>query len=400
LRSNTVAEPPTVASSAPAARFSERPFYRPELDILRFGAFFFVFVRHTLPTQIEFYQEIPLLGRVAWLLASMVQAGAFGVDLFFLLSAYLITELLVREKELKGALNVPMFYARRILRIWPLYFFAIALCAGLQFVLPGQELSLAAISWFLLLGGNWYTALYMTPNAFIAPLWSVSIEEQFYLLWPLAVRQASIKSIARIAVALILAASICRWIFYGLVTENTAPLFIWANTFIRLDTIGVGILLAVFARQRTFAPWSFATRAVSLCGGIACWLAANELQIVLPNPSRFGVMVGYPLMTIGSLLLLLSAYGLDIRPVSRIVRTPLIYLGRISYGLYVYHVLAFLLARHWLLRSPDDAGGKIVAVPVAFALTCAFAALSYRWLESPFLRLKERFTVVKSRPVD
>jgi len=330
----------------------------------------------------------------------MVQAGAFGVDLFFLLSAYLITELLVREKELKGTLNVRMFYARRILRIWPLYFFAIALCAGLQFVLPEQELSLAAIAWFLLLGGNWYTALYRTPDAFISPLWSVSIEEQFYLLWPLAVRRASITSIAWIAAALVVAGSVARWIFYGLVTVNTAPLFIWANTFTRLDTIGLGILLAAISHQRPFPPVSFAIRAVSLCGGIACWLAANELGIVLPDPSRFGVMVGYPLMTLGSLLLLLSAYGLDVQPIPRIVRTPLIYLGRISYGLYVYHVLAFLLARLWLLRSPEDAAGKIVAVPVAFALTCAFAALSYRWLEAPFLRLKERFTVVKSRPVD
>src|SRR5437660_1432973 len=95
-------------------------FYRPELDCLRFFAFFAVFVYHTLSGEPAYYaaRHVPL----ATLLASAASAGRFGVDLFFLLSAFLITELLVREQEQFGKLDLRSFYLRRILRIWPLYF--------------------------------------------------------------------------------------------------------------------------------------------------------------------------------------------------------------------------------------------------------------------------------------
>jgi peptidoglycan/LPS O-acetylase OafA/YrhL len=104
-------------------------FYRPELDTLRFFAFLGVFVFHMAPLTIETYEP---LGWIAPWLVAWFSSGAFGVDLFFALSAYLITTLLLREKETRGSLDVRNFYIRRILRIWPLYFAFIAFAGVLH----------------------------------------------------------------------------------------------------------------------------------------------------------------------------------------------------------------------------------------------------------------------------
>src|SRR5260221_8487443 len=115
----------------------QRRFYHPELDCLRFFAFFAVFIFHTLPHEADYYsaRNIPF----AALIASVSRAGSFGVDLFFLLSAYLITELLLREKESFGHVHLKSFYLRRILRIWPLYFLAIFIGISLTIVDPDQH---------------------------------------------------------------------------------------------------------------------------------------------------------------------------------------------------------------------------------------------------------------------
>ena len=100
-------------------------FYHPELDRLRFVAFFAVFVHHFFPQSHSNYAAIGSLG--AKVLANCVEAGGLGVDLFFCLSSFLITTLLLREFEERGRIDVRAFWIRRILRIWPLYYCFIAL---------------------------------------------------------------------------------------------------------------------------------------------------------------------------------------------------------------------------------------------------------------------------------
>lgn len=157
-------------------------FYRPELDGLRFFAFFCVFIHHTLPTHIEFYLErhIPF----GDFITSVAEAGRFGVDLFFVLSAYLITELLLREKENFGKVHLKSFYLRRMLRIWPLYFLAIAIATFLPHIDSTQTFPLRYVVAFLFLAGNWIVSFYDFPESVMNALWSVSFEEQFYLFWP------------------------------------------------------------------------------------------------------------------------------------------------------------------------------------------------------------------------
>jgi hypothetical protein len=137
------------------AAVKKASFYRPELDCLRFFAFFAVFIHHSLPSTADFYRTYNLPA----VLANVPYAGAWGVDLFFCLSAYLITELLLREKDVIGYLNVRAFYVRRMLRIWPLYFAFVLFAFGITFVDHSQEFSATNLAMFLMLAGNWAAAI-------------------------------------------------------------------------------------------------------------------------------------------------------------------------------------------------------------------------------------------------
>ena len=172
-----------------------------------------------------------------WLSSLLIPAfgaGAYGVDLFFALSAYLITSLLLRERAATGALDLRGFYLRRILRIWPLYLAFVAFAAVFAALVPGQHLPMKYVVGYSLLAGNWIYAFYGLPASFATPLWTVSIEEQFYLAWPLALRKASVRAMAIIAVGILVVANAWRvWL-----AVSAAPVErIEYNTFTRLDPI-------------------------------------------------------------------------------------------------------------------------------------------------------------------
>ncbi|HEY0745209.1 MAG TPA: acyltransferase family protein, partial [Steroidobacteraceae bacterium] len=118
-------------------------YYRPELDVLRFFAFFMVFLSHVVPGDDVFYRQLHIPPRAADLIVNAASGGAFGVDLFFTLSAFLITTLLLREKELHGTINISSFYVRRALRVWPLYFaFLLIIAPLMDHLIPDQVMRL------------------------------------------------------------------------------------------------------------------------------------------------------------------------------------------------------------------------------------------------------------------
>ena len=123
---------------APLPPAAKQPrFYRPELDGLRFYAFLGVFVCHTLPNEATFYSILHL--PMPWIWSAVVRSGAAGVDLFFVLSAFLITSLLLRERQDTGKISLRLFYIRRILRIWPLYFLVVGLGVVLAHTMPDRS---------------------------------------------------------------------------------------------------------------------------------------------------------------------------------------------------------------------------------------------------------------------
>jgi peptidoglycan/LPS O-acetylase OafA/YrhL len=353
---------------------SSAKFYRPELDALRFLAFSLVFVYHTAAS---IKAQMFASGAIQSAIARTVTAGGYGVDIFFLLSAYLITELLMREKARVGTVDAVAFYVRRALRIWPLYyFFLIFTLVGSHFT-PMQFPSGAILPMFLFYGNFWFmTHPFFSPASL---LWSVSIEEQFYVVWPFAVRRFSRQGLIILSCVLLLVSSAARFALMksGLFDGNA----LWVCTFTRLDPIATGMLACLLLRGRFPAVSLLPRLALLLAGGLSLYGAANWLDGTDRNLSLAEGMSAYPLADLGALAIFLSFLG------ARITWRPLIYLGQISYGLYVYHILALDVAKVALLHFTGTCPFWLRA-GIGFPLTVALAALSYKVLEAPFLTLK------------
>ncbi len=374
-----------------SARSSTARFYHPELDELRFFAFLMVFLHHAFPHDPSFWTKLGVPLFLARIVAGVGATGAFGVSLFFVLSSYLITELLLREKDLFGTLDLKSFYIRRILRIWPLYFAFLALAVALRWIVPGQHVTLQAGVWFSFLAGNWFIVFHGFPSSVIFPLWSVSIEEQFYITWPAVVRKVSESGMLIFAVLLLLVATVART-YLGM--HHTFEGDVWCNTFVQLDPIAAGILIAVLLKGK-IPRLSSLTRVAMMLAGITA-LALGSLYFGIKNDplTTMRIVLGYPSVGLGGALLLLSV----LRSRDGAGNRVLIYLGRISYGLYVFHVLGLLISNYAVHDQTANLFRYSLRIGVALTLTIAMAAVSYRWLETPFLSLKQRFTHVLSRP--
>jgi peptidoglycan/LPS O-acetylase OafA/YrhL len=383
--------PAPVAPSARTIKASPGRFYSPELDVLRFFAFFGVFVFHAAPHTRDFYDAA---GAPHWLssfLLSVFGAGAYGVDLFFALSAYLITSLLLRERDQTGTVDLRGFYLRRILRIWPLYLSFVALAAIAGLIFPSQQLPVSYVMGFTFMAGNWVYVFQGLPHSFAIPLWTVSIEEQFYLSWPLALRRATPRGLTVIAIAVLLLAQILR---AGMVATGASVNAMEYNTFTRLDPIAFGILVALLHDQLPrLEPWQ---RWALLVTGVAICIAAYAISSLENDgiKSTWHEAVAHSMTAVAAGAVLLAVLGAK-HPFFR--NQALIYLGKISYGLYVIHELAHLLAKQIFPASSPLR--VMVQSGISLAITIALAGASYRWLETPFLRLKERFAHVQSRPV-
>ena len=361
-------------------------FYRPELDVLRFLAFSMVFIDHSLP-----YDGVFTDGR---LLGSIRYAGGFGVCVFFMLSSFLITDLLEREHAVTHTIQLRAFYVRRILRIWPLYFSFLFFDFFLQQIRHTNNFPVGKLLAFLLLAGNWWIGRFgeqhYTPSA---PLWSISVEEQFYLVWPsfrkYVGRQGSIiLAAAMLIVSYVELARLC----------HTGGQSIWTNTFVQFQFFSTGALLSFALRGRT-PQLSTAARVALFAGGIGTLIASPQLFLTRGLTfAHFGP--GFFLVNVGCILIFLSLLG-----ESRLGKWRILtYLGRISYGLYVFHWMILLgtqkvgmvLVSHHHVPLAVALGLRMI---VAFLLTVILAALSYRFFEAPILRYKKRFEVIRTRPV-
>lgn len=366
-------------------------FYHPELDVLRFLAFFAVFIHHALPRNAASYIDAGLSPTATqWLLAGK-EAGAFGVDLFFTLSAFLITELLRREYVSRGKFSLSAFYVRRALRIWPLYFTFIAITALIvPSILPEDQFGSIYIVSFALFFGNWICATSGLPVSVASPLWSISVEEQFYLGWPLLLWGFGMNRIKQLALGMLVFAVATR-IFLA-ISGVTHP-GVWCNTFARLDPIALGALLAFVLNGR--APQlKTAVRVLLFGAAVVSWLLVAK-YLSHDGPTSIAT---YAFSALASVAVLLAVLKSDTPLLQVAPFTWLVYLGRISYGLYVFHLLALALtAKLMFIPALGVQLNFEMRLLFAFLLTVAMAALSYRWLELPFLRLKKRFSYTRGR---
>lgn len=384
------ATPPTIAAAQQATPRRRGGFYRPELDALRFFAFLGVFLFH-FSHPVDFYVQHGIPRWVASTVNGFTQGGVFGVDLFFVLSAYLITELLFREKDEYGSLDVKSFYIRRILRIWPLYFFYIGLALIPAFN-PNHVFTWKFALAYIFLAGNWSVVAWGWPlHSIIGPLWTVSIEEQFYLFWPPVVRKISRNGLVLTAVLMLVVSNVTR---VAMILIHGGQNSVWCNTFARLDPIVAGILVAAALHGEMPVIRRPVRIAVLITGVCALALVANYWQIHEPETLKWiPTLLGFPVVAISCTLILFSVLGISSKP-----PRALVYLGKISYGLYVYHALGNVLSN--MLIPIHNAFLQLALRPIAaLVITIVLAAVSYAVLESPFLKLKNRMARVQSRPV-
>jgi peptidoglycan/LPS O-acetylase OafA/YrhL len=364
-------------------------FYRPGLDILRALAFLLVFVAHGLVSQLDKPTQLGAIGR----------AGEFGVCIFFFLSSYLITELLLREKRETGTIHIPAFYVRRILRIWPLYFAMIGVGWFYGLFSPAHTVSLAWAAALMLLCTNWYTVGHGYPPGFLFPLWSISLEEQFYLLWPCIVKYLGPGSLLGISTMLMTAAylALARLLHQGATLDPG----IWVNSLVQFQFFALGTMIAIVLRGHV-PKLSKPVRWALFAAGLLCMRAAQAAVFtadrMLPH-DLLHIGPRYLIALPGCLCLFFSCLQL---PAGRLQK-PFLYLGKISYGLYVFHVLWLGLVRDVLERIAgawlSPLAFQLTVMAIALPATILTGMLSYRFLESPFLRFKKRFTFVRSRPL-
>ncbi|MFT4202992.1 MAG: acyltransferase [Chitinophagaceae bacterium] len=308
-------------------------YYKPELDVLRLCAFLFVFFVHRMdlaPVDAEKYfwgYHISLVGN-------------YGVPLFFFLSAFLITELLTREQERFGKISVKSFYIRRILRIWPLYltfFFIIVLLTSTTHIFGGNIPPKAQLA-FTLFSGNWYITFNEWQSYCINPLWSVSVEEQLYILLPLVIYFTEKKGL-KVFAFLALVISYMTIIYYAQrPTEGFSGQ--WTNSFVQFQFFAAGILTSVFLKGRQLR-WNFATRILLFITGYGCWLTASMVCEVNADSPHLATIAqstsGWFLILMGVMCFFFSFFG----SAAKHIPAALAYLGRISYGMYVVHITIY-----------------------------------------------------------
>jgi peptidoglycan/LPS O-acetylase OafA/YrhL len=375
-----------LASGTPSASTKPSGFYRPELDGLRFFCFLAVFFGHShLVSSASFADAGPIMAAIgSWCITIISHSGYAAVTVFFVLSSYLITELLLREHERNGRVDLFAFYARRALRIWPLYFLFLGVVLWLEPRLGVTGLSPHAVPWFAGFLANWQIVLTgEIPRSAAQVLWTVSIEEQFYLLWPLLLVFMSPKRLPWICLGLMGVGHATRW---WLVGHHAPTHAIHFHTAVQLDAIAWGGLLALALRHSRLESWSPIIRTGMAASGVVLAIGTQRF-LAEAQPHAAWPLLAYPLFAFAAVLIVFGVMRTNPAQGGLLTHPRIVYLGKISYGLYIWHLLAIVLAYKSGLCSPRSVWTSVIALP----LTMIFAHLSYRFFEAPFLRWKGSF---------
>lgn len=313
------------------------------------------------------------------------EGGGIGVHVFFVLSGFLITSLLLQERAGSGRISFPNFYIRRALRLLPALLLLLVVVALLPnvYIDPARDGSSASrlitIPITLFYGANFANGLGLHMG-YLAHAWSLSIEEQFYVLWPIAMVWLVVRG--RFITALLVLIPAFAVLRFGMAAAHVKGTIDWLTS--HADQLLIGSLLAWWVRAG-LPDWirSSAAGAAALGTLLALTLTGSYTHQGLQGD--FGLYGGLTLTAIAAAVLiahLVAGHG----PLLRVFGlTPLVWLGRVSYGVYLFHFPVFQYVAHQRLSS------QAVTIAVEYTATAALVVFSWFAIERPALKLKPRF---------
>lgn len=371
------------------------------LDALRFLAFLSVFVSHAV-LFFGYNNDSAIFMKLRKL---FFVHGDLGVTFFFVLSGFLLTYLFLQEKKSTGTIKLKLFYKKRIVRIWPVYFLTIIF--GF-FILPfiasffttgfvfNTSFDISKISWYVFFIGNIHMSFYSAPNLIVAILWFISAQEQFYLFWPAILKYFSPKKILYSIIFIILASTIFRYFYvynYNMIHYFTLAI---------MSDIAIGALVAYIVE---FAPkikqkfidmtriqiviiYLMILLLIPFKGMIDELISGNLYRIVYTLlPIIFGILFAFVIIE--------QTYANN--SLFKIGKSKtMTNLGKISYGLYAYHLVALFVV-HVFMKSfgvhtkYDDLGTYSFVLVATFLTTIIFAQISFKYMEQKFLKIKTKF---------
>ena len=374
-----------------------RPFleesYFPNLDGLRFLCFLSVFFFHSFHTEYEYINESSIYYFVKSIL---FKNGNLGVNFFFVLSGFLITFLLLREKKQNGQIHIINFWRKRILRIWPLFyacvFFGFFIFPILKTMFGQHPNETANLIYYLTFLNNFDFIEKGLPDASVlGVLWSVAIEEQFYFIWPLLIATIPVGGYKYLFSIIIIMTLVFRAWF-------DIPSYLEYHTFSCIGDMAIGGLGAVLVQKNSVRTMIENTRpgfiAALYCVMILVFFFRSEIVETSQSVRIFErsiVAVLFLCIILEQNYAKHSLFKLgDFKLLSK--------LGTITYGLYCLHFIGILITTNaFKLFQWNNHVWQVLFMEtfVALMITIMLAAISYRYFELPFLRLKEKFSYLQ-----
>lgn len=371
----------------------KRVFF-PGLNGLRFFAALFVLITH-----LEFFKYLKDYPNI-WANPLILSFGSIGVDLFFVLSGFLITYLLLVEKDATAGISLKQFYIRRILRIWPLYFFIVFLTFLFIPLFPSIPFSQGVKD-------NYFVKLvlyvFMLPNLALALFpgvsyatmtWSVGVEEQFYLFWPVLIKKT--KKVILSIISVILFFSALKFVFYLLVRVQVInEIAKWKDLVVmtRIECMALGGLGAylLFYKKKFWLNKLYSPFCQWFC---FCGLIPATYLLIWFNLDDIKHWI-YSALFLGIILNVASNPNVIIN-----LETPLLNrLGKISYGIYLYQYLAIVLSLSVVEKiiTPNNLVlFNLIYYSASFIITILLSNLSYNFIELRFIKLKPKFSSIIS----
>lgn len=321
---------------------------------------------------------------------SFVRGGFIGVDIFFVLSGFLITSLLVQEHNRGAGIRLRNFYFRRALRLLPALFGLMSFCAAYATLFQSREKAL--ITWKGILYTLFYVANWAQIDSLSASIgalshaWSLSVEEQFYILWPLLlIALLKLRKTRIVAVLLILIAVSVAWsAFLWQHQPNYLRMYFGSDT--RANELLIGCLAALLVSWGSLPKLRYARvtfRLLSVAGSAGVLYSIFAARYY----SSFVYNGGFALISLGVAAIIIDVVVFR-SPLGRAVGfKPLVWIGKISYGLYLWHFPIFYALRQSLASRVNPFVLAVLCVVAVFVI----ATLSHYFLEKPFLKLRRRY---------